>query len=149
MGDFDLGRWAGRAGLRPFPGTPADLISLGDMEIDYYVAERAGRYVVERSSRGGPRDWLGRFPTEDAARGFLIAVIGRIQRPRRPAVPFDPDEPVPEGAVLRSGDADFPRSHTGLLHARLYQLIAGAPPEQVAASYDSADGRPLFGPPAG
>lgn len=137
--------WAGRAGMVPFRGSQGDLVAVTDMEIDYYLVRRDDRCAVDRGDRGARRT-VGTFGSALSAYRYLLAVLGVEVRSRLGLAPVRLGAPVEpaETGTCRVADAEFSGATTGQLAARLHAEVADATPEQIVASFQDADGRPLF-----
>jgi hypothetical protein len=149
---FDVSAWLSSLGMGEFGLASGDLISVGDMELGWYIAERDG-VVVERTSRGGPRAGRGSFSdVGTAVRYLMIEVAGGVRsdrRLRRLAAP------TPAGAVVEDGPTavhvrwpeGWAELHSDLSASRRARLLARAvlrPLGEVADSCLDPGGSPLF-----
>lgn len=150
---FDVSAWLSSLGMGEFGLASGDLLSVGDIELGWFIAERDGVVVVERTSRGGPRAGRGSFSDVGAAvRYLMIEVADGVRsdrRLRRLAAP------TPEGAVVEDGPTamhvrwpdGWAELHSDLSASRRARLLARAvlrPLGEVADSCLDPGGSPLF-----
>jgi hypothetical protein len=152
-GGFDLGSWAGRVRLSQTGTTTDDLLVLTDHEITLTLSRRSDAVVVERISRGGPRQLRGSFSSVDVALRYLVMTIGAAWRSEVGRERLTAEHPAP-GTMLEegptalhlswsSGWAEFPQGVVGRKQALEFSRVARAPLDRIAEAYDSPDGGPL------
>jgi hypothetical protein len=138
--------WARHAGFAPLSRDPGDVLAVGDQEVGIAVAERDGRFVVDRIDRGFryPR---ASFGTLESACKFVLADVGPAARPGLGLGEIDlglrPLDPQ-DGESIRVADGEFPTGLNGRWDAALFAKVAEAKPGTIVASFRSRDGRPLF-----
>jgi len=150
---FDLAAWLAPLGIGEFGLQNGDLISVGDMELGWYVAEREGVVVVERTSRGGPRAGRGSFSDAGAAVRYLMIEISDGVRSDRRLRRLT--APTAEGIVVEDGPTaihvrwseGWAELHADLSASRRARLLARAvlrPLNEVGESCLDPGGSPLF-----
>ncbi|MFD1715381.1 YrhB domain-containing protein [Amnibacterium flavum] len=133
--------WAERLGMS-LPSSGPDVVrGFGDMEVDFELQRRAGRFVVVRVSRGVPQV-QGSFATEQDGDRFLLIQLINVWRSeqRRPAMWRDElaagvalDE-GPTSVDLRweAGEAEFPGGRLGVAGATQFSHAIGRSLEQIS-----------------
>ena len=150
---FDVTEWASRLAWKAIPVESPDVIGIGDFEIAYFVSAHHGIVTVDRSSRGARRT-LASFRTTDDAIKFLTMTLGAAWRSSSGLPSLTQGElsihaTLDEGPTAvhlewTGGSADFANGYTGRRNAREFSHIVHANTADIAVSFESIDGAPLF-----
>jgi hypothetical protein len=143
MTSFDLEAWAATVRMTSFPRAkePGDILVLGDMDSTVSLADRAGNFVVETSSRGGRRKLIGAFSKREDAVRTIVYWIGSGNSGRDPGSDADfagamlDESPISTHLDWPGGSAEFGPGVTGSLWARRFNWTREKTPEQVAAAF--------------
>lgn len=149
---FDLRSWLAPLRMAEFRATADEVVSVGDFELTWSVAEVVGGFEVRFASRGVPQRIRGSASDLPTALRFLVLDIGSGVRSTRrlpelpklstPGVTLDV---TPEGAHLKWADG-WADVADGSLLGRSFLLARALayPLPAVAASILAPDGSPVF-----
>jgi len=141
------------SGMRYWNAPEGVLLEVGDMETQFAVAARSGRFLFEDVQRGRRRT-VAEFSSVEAAQRYLILTLAEAARasrglPRirhRRLAPGTDLVDGPDGQRLTwpGGWAVFTRGRRGEVHALPFSWAVQASPAEIAASYGHVNGKPLF-----
>lgn len=149
---FDLGSWLAPLRMAEFPPAADEVLSVGDLELAWSIAEGVGGFELRFASRGTRRPSLGSASDLPTALRFLVLEIGSGERSARrlpelprlstPGVTIDVS---PEAAHLKwpGGWADVVGGSL-LGRSALLACAIEHPLPVVAASILAPDGAPAF-----
>lgn len=141
------------SGMRYWNASEGVLLEVGDMETQFAVAARSGRFLFEDVQRGRRRT-VAEFSSIRAAQSYLILTLAEAARADRGLPPIRHrrlaprtelvDGPEGQRLTWPGGWALFARGRRGEVHALPFSWAVQVSPAEIAASYGHVNGEPLF-----
>jgi len=139
--------------MPPIPVDPPDFARVGDFEIEFVVSGHHGVYTVDRSSRGARRT-LASFRHRDDALKLVVLLVGAgwrssqglssLAQRKLSSVTTLSEGPTAIHLEWQGGSADFAVGYMGLRNAHEFSHLVYADVADIAQSFDTPDGAPLF-----
>lgn len=150
----DLEHFASHIRMMPTVPSVGDVAAFSDMETALFISHRHNLFVVERTSRGGPRQVMGSFRTLDDAQRLLIFIIGSAWRGERGLRQFrwrelSPLASIDEGPTSiylewANGSGEFPLGLGGRSTALDYSHLVSFGLDTLLDAFASASGEPVL-----
>lgn len=150
----DLEQLASRIRMIPTVPSDGDVAAFGDMETTLFISHRQDIFVVEKSSRGGPRQVSGSFRTIDDAQRLLVLIMGSAWRGERGLRQFHWKELSPQASIdegptsiyleWANGSGEFPLGLGGRSTAVDYSHLVSFDVDTLLNAFASASGEPVL-----